>query len=107
MRASHIAGVENTLADALSRGRVSQGEWELDPQWANFLFERLGRPPFCDGAECQAADVLLEGFRPPGMGSRCDVLQLGQSRQLRISAAQHDTQGASQNQGLQDENPPD
>ena len=63
--------------------------------------------PLCDGTECKAADVLLEGFRSPGMGSRCDVIQLGQSRQLRISAAQHDTQGASQNQGLQDESPPD
>ena len=44
LRASHIAGKDNTLADALSRGRVSQGEWELAPQWADWLFKWLGRP---------------------------------------------------------------
>ena len=110
VRASHIAGVENTLADALSRGRLSQGEWELDPQWANFLFERLGRPLvdlFATAQNAKLPTFCSRGFDTPGMGSRCDVLQLGQSRQLRISAAQHDTQGASQNQGLQAESPSD
>ena len=44
LRASHIAGKENVLADALSRGRVSQGEWSLNQEWANLVFQRLGRP---------------------------------------------------------------
>ena len=44
LRASHVAGRENTLADALSRGLASQGEWELASRWANSLFNLLGRP---------------------------------------------------------------
>ena len=44
VRATHVAGKDNTLADALSRGRASQGEWELDPGWADWLFLQLGRP---------------------------------------------------------------
>ena len=44
LRACHIAGKDNTLADALSRGRVNQGEWELGQHWADWLFLRLGRP---------------------------------------------------------------
>ena len=44
LRASHIAGKENLLADALSRGRVSQGEWELAPRWVTWLFRNVHRP---------------------------------------------------------------
>jgi len=44
LRASHIAGKVNLLADALSRGRVSQGEWELAPRWVTWLFRNVHRP---------------------------------------------------------------
>ena len=44
LRASHIAGKKNILADALSRGRVSQGEWELAPRWTTWLFKNVHRP---------------------------------------------------------------
>ena len=42
--ASHIAEKENVLADALSRGRVSQGKWSLSQSWVELVFQRLGRP---------------------------------------------------------------
>ena len=67
VRASHIAGVENTLADALSRGRVSQGEWELAPQWAIFLFKRLGRPLvdlFATAENAKLPTFCSRGFDP-------------------------------------------
>ncbi|WP_411025337.1 hypothetical protein, partial [Salmonella sp. s55004] len=44
VRASHIAGKDNILADALSRGWASHGEWALAQPWADLLFSRLGRP---------------------------------------------------------------
>ena len=44
LRATHVAGKDNTLADALSRGRASQGEWELASRWATWLFKRFHRP---------------------------------------------------------------
>ena len=44
LRATHVAGRDNTLADALSRGRASQGEWELASRWATWLFKRFHRP---------------------------------------------------------------
>ena len=44
LRATHVAGKDNTLADALSRGRASQGEWELASRWTQWLFDHLHRP---------------------------------------------------------------
>ena len=44
LRASYIAGITNTLADALSRGRVNQGEWSLAPAWCKAIFNHFGTP---------------------------------------------------------------
>ena len=67
LRASHIAGKDNTLADALSRGRVSQGEWELAPRWADWLFQRLGRPLvdlFATAENAKLPTFCSRGFHP-------------------------------------------
>ena len=44
LRATHLAGKENTVADALSRGRFSNTEWCLSQQWADLIFSMYGRP---------------------------------------------------------------
>ena len=67
VRTSHLTGVENTLADKLSRGRVSQGEWERVPQWANYLFKRLGRPLvdlFATAENAKLPTFCSRGFDP-------------------------------------------
>ena len=44
LRATHIPGVENTTADALSRGTVVPTEWTLHTGVAQQLFGLRGRP---------------------------------------------------------------
>ena len=46
IKAAHIAGKDNVLADDLSRGRkmVTSDEWSLCPQTTQWIFEVLGRP---------------------------------------------------------------
>jgi len=45
VQASHIAGVENILADDLSRGRLgSPTEWTLNPQVVQRLFQKVFHP---------------------------------------------------------------
>ena len=42
--ASHVAGKQNTFADALSRGLFNNHEWELSQSWADLIFQMYGRP---------------------------------------------------------------
>ena len=44
VRATHLAGSQNILADALSRGLFNHHEWSLNQKWADFLFQTFGRP---------------------------------------------------------------
>lgn len=44
LRASHLAGKDNILADALSRGYLDNGEWELSRTWSDHIFHLFGRP---------------------------------------------------------------
>ena len=44
LKAAHVPGVENVLADFLSRQEVDQREWSLHQKAANKLFWRWGRP---------------------------------------------------------------
>ncbi|PIK42864.1 putative TBC1 domain family member 2A [Apostichopus japonicus] len=44
LRASHIAGKDNVMADALSRGHLDPNEWTLSQQTCDRIFLRFGRP---------------------------------------------------------------
>ncbi|KAJ8019201.1 hypothetical protein HOLleu_42359 [Holothuria leucospilota] len=44
LRATHIPGVTNLVADALSRGRLVTTEWELKESCVQALFNHYGRP---------------------------------------------------------------
>lgn len=44
LKASHLAGKENTMADALSRGTFQNTEWCLLQSWADHLFQIYDRP---------------------------------------------------------------
>ncbi|KAJ8043910.1 TBC1 domain family member 10B [Holothuria leucospilota] len=44
IRASHLAGQENVMADALSRGNLQETEWSLSQVWANHIFQIYDKP---------------------------------------------------------------
>lgn len=45
IRASHLAGKDNIVADALSRGwKTYHNEWTLYQVWADYVFDLYGRP---------------------------------------------------------------
>ena len=44
LTASYLAGRDNVVADALSRGRFDNGAWTLNQHWVDLLFQRYGRP---------------------------------------------------------------
>ena len=44
LQASHLAGEKNTLADALSRGRIIPTEWSIHPSIVKQVFNILGFP---------------------------------------------------------------
>lgn len=44
IRATHLAGVHNVMADALSRGKLLQSEWSLSQVWANHIFDLYDKP---------------------------------------------------------------
>lgn len=45
LRASHLAGKENLVADALSRGwNLDHKEWTMSQPWADHVFQMNGHP---------------------------------------------------------------
>ena len=44
LRSAHIAGSKNVLADSLSRVKVRETEWSLNPKMAHQVFNHLGQP---------------------------------------------------------------
>ncbi|PIK35423.1 putative zinc finger protein [Apostichopus japonicus] len=44
LRASHIAGKLNVMADALSRGHIDPNEWSLEQETCDRIFSIFGRP---------------------------------------------------------------
>ena len=44
LRAAHIAGSKNVLADSLSRVKVRETEWSLNPKITHQVFNHLGQP---------------------------------------------------------------
>ena len=44
LRAAHIAGKSNTLADLLSRTKIRHTEWTLEDQIVHQIFQKLGTP---------------------------------------------------------------
>ena len=73
LRARHIPGRRNVIADKLSRlGQTIQTEWSLHPKY--ILYYMLPVAPTPSGPVChqiqqQTATVCVTGPRPPGMGS--------------------------------------
>ncbi len=75
LRASHLAGKENVMADALSRGKFNGNEWCLSRTWAVFIFSLYGRPMidlFATEENARLPLFVTRGFNPQAW--RTDVL---------------------------------
>jgi len=67
LRATHLAGKENTAADALSRQKLDHSEWSLAQPWADLLFETFDRPLvdlFATGQNCKLPTFCSRFFDP-------------------------------------------
>lgn len=65
--ATHLAGKHNVVADALSRGRLDNNEWELAQHWANHAFSIFGRPSvdlFATPQNAKLPTFVTRAFRP-------------------------------------------
>ena len=78
LRARHIPGRLNVIADNLSRlGQTIRTEWSLHPE----VFQAV-----CHQVQQQTATVCVTGLRPPGMGSGCSQPGPGP---IRFSTSSH------------------
>ncbi|PIK33257.1 putative TBC1 domain family member 2A [Apostichopus japonicus] len=73
LRASHIAGKLNVMADALSRGPKRVGTVPGDMQQDLRNLRQTNGGPVCDGGEHQTPDLLLQTIPPQGAPHRRHV----------------------------------
>ena len=65
--ASYLAGKDNVVADAISRGRFNNGNWSLNQHWLDLLFQIYGRPNIDLFASCENRRLptfCTRGFHP-------------------------------------------
>ena len=75
--AAHVAGVNNRLADLLSRRRVNPSEWQLDREAVQELFRRWGRPNVDLFASRQNAQLpTFCSWRPDAQAYAIDSLAI-------------------------------
>ena len=79
LKARHIPGCLNVMADLLSRSnQVQSTEWSLHPQVLKHLPKVVHSPrgPICHSSEPQASTVRVSYPRPEGLGHRCSKHRL-------------------------------
>ena len=85
LRARHIPGRLNVIADKLSRHRqVIQTQWSLHPDLSQVAPSQTG--PVCDKVQLQATPVCVPSPRPQGVGCGCLKPILGQSGSVCLSS---------------------
>ena len=73
LRASHLSGKENTIADALSRGRAIPTEWPLHRPTVQQIFNVLDTPHidlFASHLNNQLPTFCSRHVNPSGLGNR-------------------------------------
>ena len=99
LRARHIPGRLNMIADKLSRlGQTIQTEWSLHPGYMLPVAPAPGGP-VCLQVQQQTATVLA-GPRPPGMGSGCTQSVLGGPGPICLPTSSHLGQSGGEVAGL-------
>ena len=92
LKARHIPGHLNVIADKLSRlGQTIQTEWSLLPE----VFQRLRKMapvsdrPICHEVQPQVTSICVSGTGLPSCSSGCSQSHLGRSGCIRIPTDRH------------------
>ena len=92
LKARHIPGWLNVIADKLSRlGQTIQTEWSLHPE----VFQAI-----CHQIQQQTPTVCVTSSRPPGLGSGCTQPVLGKSGPICLPTSSHLGQSGGEVTGL-------
>ena len=104
LRARHIPGRLNVIADKLSRlGQTIHTEWSLHPEVFQAVCSRWHQPQVdlgCHQVQQQTTTVCISGTRPPGLGSGCTQPLLGGPGPIRLPTGSHLGQSGGEAPGL-------
>ena len=105
LRARHIPGRLNVIADKLSRlGQTIQTKCSLHPAVFQAVCSRWRHlatsGPVCHQVQQQTATVCVTGSRPPGLGSGCTQPLLGGPGPIRLPTGSHLGQSGGEAPGL-------
>ena len=107
LKARHIPGRLNVIADKLSRlGQTIQTEWSLDPEVSQAICSRWHQPQVdlfattFNNKHKQTTRVCSTGSRPPGLGSGCSLSVLGRSGPICLPTSSHLGQSGGEVTGL-------
>ena len=104
LRARHIPGRLNVIADKLSRlGQTIQTEWSLHPEVCPSCMFKVASAtsgPVCHQVQQQTTTVCITGIRPPGLGSGCTQPVLGVPGPIRLPTGSHLGQSGGEAPGL-------
>ena len=108
LKAQHIPGRLNVVADKLSRlGQTIQTEWSLLPDLMQQVAPASNRP-IRHKVQQQVASICVTGTGPPGNSSRCSQSAMGGSGRVRLPTDRHIGQSGGEVTGLPiQENHPD
>ena len=99
LRARHIPGWLNVIADKLSRlGQTIQTEWSLHPEVFKAIRDRWHQPQV--DLFATRFNNKLTGPRPPGLGSGCTQPVLGGPGPIRLPTGSHLGQSGGEATGL-------
>ncbi|KAJ8024145.1 hypothetical protein HOLleu_36791 [Holothuria leucospilota] len=107
LRATHLAGEQNVLADALSRGTFSHNEWTLSQPWADYVFHIFGRPHvdlFATRHNCRLPTFCSRPSGSASLGDRCSDSRLGRHVGIRLPSLASTTESAAQTSSIQNGN---
>ena len=94
LKARHIPGCLNVMADLLSRSnQVQSTEWSLHPQVSKKVVHSSCRS-ICHSSEPQTSTVRISCPRPKGLGHRCSEHKLDGSHCLCLPSDGSPLQGS-------------
>lgn len=99
IKAAHIPGKRNSIADGLSRNRIRHTEWRLNPESLRSVFLLLGQPVidlFATKLNKQLPVVCLPNCRRGCPGCRCPVNVMERDVCVSFSSLRDTSKGSSE-----------
>ena len=98
IRARHVPGSLNVIADSLSqRDKVIQTEWSLRQQIFNPICSLAHGRLVCNSSKSQTSNLCISCPRQKGLENRCIEYLLGRPRQLCLLSSSHPATSDSKN----------